>query len=269
MARYWDNKEIAGRGTKFCLVIDPEDGTNPIRTYGWTKDEVLDKVAKTTEEAQRMISRQRSEATVIPPAVAVVSPEDVMQATMDLNNPAKSSDAIKTLLLSAGVDVDQVKLNEDAKRVGLIAQKWEIGHPEFPKDPRNQRLLMDKALLKTGARLGDITAEVLEAAYQELVGNNMLFSVPVVASTVTEEEEEEALANAPNGNSATRIERTRTATSYRSNTLRSTTVPPGGKREPKYTRADVDRMNSAQLRDKIENDREFMKWYNTEFSAAQ
>lgn len=264
MARRWDNQEVAGRGTKFCLVIDPEDGTNPIRTYGWSKDEVLEKVAKTAETAQQVINRQRAGAPAAQVRPATISSEEQMQATADLSNPAKAPDAIKTLLRGAGFDVDQERLKNDANRVAVIAEEWERNNPDFPKDDRNKRLLMDKACLMVG--FINITAEALDRAYQELQARNMLFED--APSTEEEGQEETPIpTNAPSGNSATRIDRTRTATSYRRAELRTTT--PSGNREPKYTRADVDAMNSKQLRDKIENDPAFVKWYNSEFSAAQ
>lgn len=268
MARYWDNKEVAGRGTKYCLVIDPEDGTHPIRTYGWSQDEVLEKIARTAETAQQTIGRLRNTPAPAAPAapartaapaasrVKPLSTEEQMQATADLSNPAKAPEAVKTLLRGVGFDVDQSRIHDDARRIGAIAQEWERRNPEFPMDPRNQRLLLDKAILMVGFQ--NITPEVLDAAYRELLAHDMLFESsrePVVTPP-----------NAPNGNSDSRIDRQPIATSYRQTDLRGSA--PVVNRKPKYTRAEIDALNSKQLRDKIENEPGFKDWYNHEFSAA-
>ena len=270
--RYWENIEVPGRGTKFCLVMDPEDGTHPIRTYGWTKDEVLEKVAKTAEAAQQLINRQRSQtaqvpvptqATVTAPAAAPkrLTADERMQATLDLSNPAKSPESIRALLRDSGVYVDKMKLEADAKRAAGVAQEWERNHPDFPSDERNQRLLMNTALLRAGGDLARITAETLDTAYRELVSFGMLFEPENNSSTQTVTPQ-----NAPDGNSATRIVRPRGATSYRSTTLRATA--PGAKREPKYTRAEIDAMPSAVFREKMEREAGFREWYDREFSPA-
>ena len=271
MSRHWDNKDVAGRGTKFCLVIDPEDGTHPIRTYGWSMEEVLDKVANTAETAQQVINRQR--ASSIPPSALATSKartattpvagprpitaEEQMQATTDLGNPAKSPQAIRTLLRGVGVDVDKIKQDEDVKRVAATAQEWEQRHPDFPGSDRNNRLLLDKATLMVGFQ--NITAAALDAAYQQLLDLGMLFDV----------EDQTDPTNPPaasNGNSATRERPARTATSYRSSQLRSEPVVTVTK--PRYTRAEIDALNSRQLRDKIEHEPGFSDWYNREFSRA-
>lgn len=270
--RYWDNKEVAGRGTKYCLVIDPEDGTNPIRTYGWTETEVLDKVAKTAEAAQQLINRQRSQqqsapvhpGAVAPPAAPArrpLSADDLMQATADLQNPAKSTEAVKTLLRGAGIDVDRMKLQEDAQRVSAIAQEWERSHADFlASDERNQRMLMDKAALMAGG-MPNITAETLDAAYSELQRFGMFFDAAPVPTTPTTNPHD-----APDGNSGTRTERPSSATSYRRTALASpgTGAP---RTQPLYTRAQIDQMTSAQLREKIEREPGFQQWFDKEFSA--
>lgn len=274
MARYWDNKEVEGRGTKFCLVIDPEDGTHPIRTYGWTQEEVLDKVARTAETAQQVINRQRATVQPAAPAarptaapvrttVKLPTSEELMEATNDLSNPGKSTAAVKTLLRGAGVDVDSMKLKQDAERVGAIAQEWESHNPDFPSDVRNQRLLMDKALMLAGGRLGDITAEILDEAYRYMVANDILFAV----EETTEPNDPPTPPDAPNGNSVSRMERPRTATSYRRTALNAPATPVA-ERKPKYTRAEIDALNSRELREKIEREPGFKDWYDREFSSA-
>lgn len=278
MSRRWENKEVPGRGVKFCLVIDPEDGTHPIRTYGWSVEEVLDKVAKTTETAQQVINRQRNatatsatptRAVAVPPNDARsaappvptprISAEEQMQATSDLSNPSKSPQALRTLLRGVGVDVDKIKLDEDIRRITAIAQEWESHNPDWPSSDKNNRLLLDKATLMVG--FPNITSQTLDAAYRELSSRGMIFAIE------SDDTPPPTPPDAPNGNSATRSEgQTRTATSYRSHSLRSDVVVPA-KKAP-YTRAEVDAMTSRQLREKIETEPGFKEWYNATFSRA-
>ena len=269
MSRRWENKEVEGRGTKFCLVIDPEDGTHPIRTYGWSKDEVLEKVSRTAETAQQVINRQRNNSPAngngsapkphvsSVPAAPKVTPDEQMQATADLSNPAKAPGAVKTLLRAAGVDVDRERIRQDAERVAAIAQEWEGQHPEFAaSDERNKRLLLNTASAKVG--FSNINAAALDAAYEELRRFDMFFTEAAIP-------EPSPLPNAPNGNSAT-VDRPRTATSYRTTSLRSGT--PAVTTKPKYTVAEVDQLNSKQLREKIEREPGFADWYNREYSRT-
>jgi hypothetical protein len=262
MARYWDEKD--GNGKKLtdgrvCLVIEPEDASLPtIRTYGRNKDEVLEKVARTAETAQAEINRLRRapKPTVVTPTVTAstlppLTADEQARATADLSNPAKAPEAIKILLRGAGVDVDRMKLDEDARRISVIATEWERNTPDFPRDPRNRRLLMNTAVLRFGP---NITADALNAAYQELLQHGMLFEAAAEVTPVVQ----------PDGNQDSRTP-VRNATSYRSTTLRGTA--PVMVATPRYTRAQVDAMNSRQLRDKIENEAGFSDWYEKEFAA--
>lgn len=275
MSRRWENKEVPGRGTKYCLVIDPEDGTHELRTYGWSIEEVLDKVARTTETAQQVINRQRSTtatpqvaatssdarsaATSVAPAPRSLTAEEQMQATSDLSNPSKSPQALRTLLRGVGVDVDRMKFDEDVRRVTATAQEWESRNPDWPSSDKNNRLLLDKATLMVG--FPNITAQTLDAAYRELSSRGMIFEIESEPQTPTPP------GDAPNGNSAPRAEGpTRTATSYRSRALQSDIVVTPNK--PRYTRAEVDTWTSRQLREKIENEPGFKEWYNGTFSRA-
>lgn len=265
MSRRWDNKEVPGRGTKFCLVIDPEDGTQPIKIHGWSEQEVLEKAAHSVETAQATINRLRAQAPARPtaPVAAPVSSEEQMNATADLSNPAKAPAAVKTLLRAGGFDVDRMSFDENVRRVAAIAQEWEAQHPEFPQDARNQRLLLDKATLLAG-RFVDITAETLDKAFQELAARDMLFEA---AAPANEPHNPPTPPNAPDGNSAP-VERPRTATSYRRTALNAPNAPlTTPKPPPKYTRADIDAMNSKVYRDKYDNEPGFAELVNS-LSAA-
>lgn len=276
MSRRWESAEVAGRGTRLCLVIDPEDGTHPIRTYGYSKDEILEKVAKTAEAGQAKINSLRAEssaprattqppsATPPPPSRPAVSADEQMQATADLNNPAKAPEAIKTLLRAQGFDVDKLKLKDEISRVANLAQEWERQHPEYPTDPRNERQMMDRSLFLVSGDWSRITTAVFDTAFQYLRTYNMLFEADVEEST---EETDNPTQDATNGNSDTRIERPRGATSYRRSALGGAT-PVARPTKPKYTRAEIEAMNSRQLRDKIEQEPGFKEWFDVEFSRS-
>ena len=259
MARRWDDKDANGNQLtdgRVCLVIEPDDPTLPaIRTYGRDKDEVLDKLAVTTETGQATIHRLRSAAPAQPspskPAVVAtrgITADEQARATADLSNPAKAPDAIKTLLRGAGVDVDQMRFREDTNRMALIAQEWERSHPgPIWSDARNQRLLIDTAVLHFNFRR-NITAEALDAAHEYLVQRDMLFT----SAPSTEVP--------PDGNRDSRTD-VRNATSYRAGELRAPAQVVGNKKA-KYTRAEIDGMNTKVYREKLENEAGFAELVN-------
>ena len=272
MARFWDNKEVPGKGTKYCLVIDAEDGTNPIRTHGWSQDEVLDKMAKNVEVGQGIINRMRTtprpERNALPEAkapavqlsVAKPTPEEMIQASIDITNPARATNAVKTMLKDAGIDVDQQNLNRKADQAVRVATEWERSTPAYPKDPRNDRILMDRALILANGDLGKITAEILTQAFEDCEARGTLF-----------EPERETVNNptdaARNRDSDTVVRpRGVTASSYRRNDLRATT--PVTSRTPKYTRAEIDRMNTKEFKEKVLDVPDVLAWFNREFSAV-
>lgn len=256
MARYWSETDASGNKLtdgRMCLVIEPDDKSLPkIYTYGMSKEEVLEKMATTAETGQATIHKLRSQPAAVTPAApapaASTTVDELARATADLSNPAKSAAAIKTLLKHSGVDVEKIQSDEAAKRVQVVAQEWEKNNPEFPSDERNQRLLINTAALKVG--FYNINAAALDAAYEYMEQHQMLFAAPEVQ---------------PDGNRDTRTP-VRTATTYRRNALRgqepSVTAP-----KPKYTREAIDKLNSKELREKIENEPGFREWFNKEFAA--
>lgn len=269
MARYWDDKDGNGKTLtdgRLCLVIESDDPNLPdIRTYGRDKEEVLDKVAKTAETAQAEIHRLRNARPAATPsrsapevpasgAPSRLTADEQARATVDLSNPAKVGNALKTILRGEGFDIDAQRFRDDTKRMADVAQEWERQHPDRVwKDERNQRMLIDAAVLHFGFRQ-TMSATAIDSAYEYLAERNMLHEVPEVAPAVP-----------PDGNSDSRT--ARNATSYRGNSLRGT-PPAVVAPKPRYTRAQVDAMNSRVLRDKIENEPGFSEWYNKEFMAA-
>jgi hypothetical protein len=181
MQGYWSNTRPNGQPVEngtVCYVIDLEDGTHPIYTYGKDQEEVLHKLALQNGHAQITLSRR---AAVVPrstensPAPRRISPDDIQRATADLDNPAKSGEAITTLLESAtGLDVRQVVL----QNFGLLGDQWEKEHPEFYSHPGNKRLLTQEALGMAGGNLGHVTREHLTRAYTYLQAQGYLLEDP-------------------------------------------------------------------------------------------
>lgn len=257
MARFWSDKDANGKPLtdgRVCLVItNDDDRTLPaLRTYGRDKDEVLEKLARTTETAQATISRLRKTPAPSAPATPTapasrVSADEQARATADLSNPAKAPEAVKVLLRAGGVDVDEAQRIQEGRRIAALAQEWERRNPEFPADNRNRRMLMDRALLR-----GHVTAETLDTAHRELM-NEQQYHEPTHSSTVPSPGREESRTVG------------REATSYRGNTLRS--IPPIA---PSTETAKEERWRkiltegtTKELGDAIRNEKGFVAWADT------
>jgi hypothetical protein len=255
MSRRWSDTDANGHKLtdgRVCLVIESDDpNLPPIYTYGKDKDEVLEKLAHTTETAQATIQRLRSAPKTPATPRRGITADERARATVDLANPAKSGEALKTLLRGEGVDVDAQRFNEETKRMSSVALEWERAHPaKIWKDPRNQRLLIDAAILRCRFR-ETLAPESLDAAYEYLLEHQMLFEVPDEPATPVVH---------PDGSPDSRTP-VRMATTYRGTALRGT-APAVVKPKPKYTRAEIDAMNTKVYRDKLENEPGFAELVN-------
>ena len=254
MARFWDDKD--GNGNKLtdgrvCLVVQNPDMPE-IRTYGKDKDEVLDKLATTVETGQLQIHRMRKAPANPPPARPTTAPAatpnngDLVTAVADLANPQKAPQAVKTLLRAAGVDVDRQARADAVRKMADVAEQWEKEHPEYPKDPRNDQILMNKALLMAGGPLR-VTAEIISAAFEELQRLEMFFE-----------------AVQPGGSPDSRtVREVKTATSYRRNTLRSAEpapAPRGESAQEAKWRTILEKGTGKALEDAIRNEPGFSEW---------
>lgn len=250
MKRYWANDGQPLNDGRLCYVIDLEDGTNPIRTYGQTRDEVFEKITNTTAHAQATIARSARESRSTPaqgtPAPTFqrrLSPEEQMAVTADLSNPAKAPQAIVRLFESqTGLSVEQMQL----QRFAEIASAWQQQHPEFYDHPTNQKLLVDNARMRAGG-LHNITNQVLEQVYQELQAGGFFIEAAQTTNRTPDVQPEE--------NPAPRTSRPRGATfatSYRANALSGATATAANPRL-KYTREQMDRMTLSEQRRLIES----------------
>lgn len=252
MSRQWETRNDG----RMCLVIDPEDGTHPQRVYGKDKDEILEKVARTVEHSARHIAALKSAETKpaagtapgqpTPPAAPrkVMTADEQMKLTQDLANPAKAPAAARALVDEATggalTEFEQDRIVRRRKaavdRVANLAAVWSQTHPDFPMHPVNQKMLIDTAALRVGFE--QITEQTLTQVFLELMENGTL--VPA------QEDQEEPASGQPSESSAPRPARGRESTSYRKNGLRAAPPAPAAP-QAKYTRAQVDAMNSDQL----------------------
>lgn len=268
--RFWSNEDANGNQLtdgRICLVIRSDDNPDmpEIRTYGKDKDEVLDKVAKTAETAQGQIHRMRkTPPTVVGrPSLAPSAPQandqrpttDLVTAVADLSNPQKAPQAIKTLLKAAGVDVDQQAMQQRLRNAAVIAEKWQNERPDYPADPRNDRIVMNIAARAAGGP-GRITAEFLDAALEEAQRLELLHEPRAEARSPKSD-----LPVQPGGNPDSRT--VRSATSYRRNALRSpepAPTPRGDSAREARWRTILEKGTGKALEDAIRNEPGFVEW---------
>ncbi len=248
MSRRWENEGQPMSDGRLCLVIDPEDGSHPLRIYGMTKDEVLDKAAKTVEHGARTIAALRTQTAQPKPAPRKsMTVDEQMKATMELSDPAKAPDAVRRLVEeSTGLDFSEIKRQDTLNRIAAISMDWQQTHPEFPDNQINRKLILDTATLRVG--FGNINAEVLEDVYQALLNNNML--VPAQPETVNDNQPNPTLR--PSESPENVSVRPREATSYRRGDLKAPV--PAAPQTGKYTRAQIDAMSSDELGEKIKRE---------------
>lgn len=253
---------------RYGRVIDLEDGTNPIPTFGASQDEVMGKIERTMMHSQIRMSQLTAPATPArtPPAATPavpkkLTPEQTMQATADLGNPAKAGAAVAQLLESAtGIDLNQLMI-ENFERTCL---QWEASRPEFYGHFTNRKLIADNARMRAGG-LKNITAAVLDQVYQELQAGGYLLSREEFA----DQPQPRTPAVPPEEIPAPRTEARPTpnfATGHRGTKLR------GGQSfatwTPKYTKEQIDTMPLAKADRLIRsNDEEYNKavehWYGS------
>lgn len=183
MNGYWTDKRPNGKpideGT-FCYVTETP-GINPVYTYGKTKDEVVDKLALNNAHAQAALLRKNSPPQNAPPTAVPAQPrprmtgDQVMQATQDLQNPAKAGSAVAALVEDAtGVNLGSIVL----QNFGAMAMSWQSATPDFYPHPGNKHLLAERAKLHAGGDVSRVTREILTQSFAELQQQGMLFERP-------------------------------------------------------------------------------------------
>jgi hypothetical protein len=259
MSQEWVNNGEPMADGRLCLVIDPEDGSHPQRVYGHTKDEIIGKLAKTAEHGSRFIASLRAKpaaqatSTAAPKPAArrtTMTPDEQMQATADLSNPAKAPGAIAKLIeQETGVDFAELKREKNAHRLAAIGEEWEQRHPEFPGSAINRKLLMDTASLRVGWY--NITAETFDEIFAQLAADGMLVSAGDRDTTPTVQ---------PDQPPADSTVRPRGATSYRRTTLRAAAP---AQSQTRYTRTQIDAMTADELAQRVRTEPGFAELLNT------
>jgi hypothetical protein len=279
MKKGWSDKAANGKPLKpgqLAYYIDLEDGTRPMFVYGWSETEVLEKLALTAGTAQAQLMQERTTAptrtqTQPPPPSRrpTLTAEQQMIAVSNLSDPGKAPAALVSLVESeTGVDFRELQL----KRFSEIAVEWRKRHPDFYYHPANMRLLTELAITRAGG-LKHVTEQTLDAAYNELQAGGFFVREDEGASLPPDEPPDGPNpAERPNGHSAPTTARTpspgvSSATTYRSSSLYAPPSTANVSPRLKYTRDEIERMPSTEMRRLIElNDPHFNKafeYYNS------
>lgn len=237
---YWTTTRPNGNpiepGT-FACVTDPENGENPIWTYGRTEAEVAEKMARTLGHAQATLARRApatgheagaQPAQPNPRAVAQprsLSADDVMQATADLQNPARAGQAAARLVQhETGLDL----LEMAKKQYAVLYLEWEREHDEMAVHPSNRKHIGERAIRMAGNKPALVTREMLDASLEQCMAEGLI----VLAETQTPEPPT-ALPAETQVQHTERPQKRPFATGVRSTSFRAPATPPT--RALKYT----------------------------------
>lgn len=263
MKQGWANNGQPLDDGRLCYVIDLEDGSRPIKTYGKTVEEVLEKVARTAAHAEVAVTTARRPQTPTPVSVAKpaqparrpITADEQLIATADLSNAAKAPQAIVKLFeAETGLDVRQLQ----AQKFGDIAVEWRRNHPEFYDHPANVKLLTETAIREAGG-LNRVTYESLETAFQDLQAGGFLVreseAQPITNNEPTPIAPQPRETPAPSG---ARPRGGVFATTYRSARIGSGEGARSSQNRLKYTREQIDNMSLEKMRRLIESgDRDY------------
>lgn len=284
MKQYWDDKRQNGKplqpGT-VAYVMDPEDGTIPIYTYGNSQEEVMEKVGLTAMHArlsqnQRSQSQQRTPTTEKPIELRKkMTPNEIFQATEDAKNPATAGPAMAKLVADAtGVDLTKLA----AQSFIDTCEAWEASHPEFYDCPTNEKLIIDQCKEWTRGDITLISGELLTRAFTTLRDLGFLVERPIEIAPSAEEVEDltvrqplpvERQVQRVDGQRSERPMRQGTGIPSRQFTARQAAPPRG----PKYTKEQIDGIPLKKMKELIQsNDKDYAEsceyWYPTEERAS-
>jgi hypothetical protein len=242
----------------FCFVIDPEDGTHPQFIYGKTEEEIREKLALRSVNAQAAMARTATTRQTTPaPGATPIAPkprlsaDEHFQATGDLSVAGKSGvAAVRLIEDETGLDLTKIALRE----YGIVARQWQAAHPEFYPHPGNLRQMSEKAAAYAGG-LGRVTVAIMEQVYNELVASGYLFPAP--ADPLPSLETPSNLTTFPDDSQVQRRERPRGAlfaTGARSSRFGAPPAPGQTRPQLKYTKAQIDGMSLAKSTALIESD---------------
>lgn len=262
---YWSTTRLNGKPVEpgtFYLISEYDD-MNPIATMGGSVDEVLAKSEYARGAGEAEIRKLRAGSnngngtrtipvTTPPAARPRMDANDVMQATSDLGNPAKSGEAITRLVEDAtGINLRNLALQEFGRR----AQEWQDEHPEFYPHPGNVSQVTTDAFRSANHDWAGVSKDMLTASFERLQQQGMLFDAPAAPVPPVAP----AAETFPGGSPVQRVEYPRggrPGTGTRSTNFRATqTVQP---RTPKYSDDDIRKMPASKKRELIlSNDPDF------------
>jgi len=172
-----------------------------------------------------------------------------MRATLDLQDPAKSGQAVLRLVADeTGVDPRQQAINS----FKALCVEWQNENPEFYPHPGNKQLLGETAGRKVGYKVGLITKEILTQTFEELEQRGVLSHDPAELQPTPPP----ALPGESQVKSLERPRGTRFATAARSTSFRAAQTPQT--RTVKYTEEEIRRMSDSKVEDLIRsNDPDF------------
>jgi hypothetical protein len=259
MQAYWTTTKTDGTPItdgRLCRVVDPEDGSTPIRVYGKTEAEIFSKIERTMMTAQATLAQTRNgngnggaqpnngRGAVTPPAAnpAILTPDETMRLTADLQNPAKSADAAYRLAES-----ERAKRADAQESYLAICRQWSANHPEFYGHQFNRNLLITSALLSVGNDIARITLEVLDNTYRYLEGRGDLLTESDVALKEPANETHQPSTAQPGGTLEIVPARPRngvvSASSHRSNRLGAPQQPQW---KPKYSLEEIQKLTTKE-----------------------
>jgi hypothetical protein len=254
MKAFWSTTKPDGTPItdgRLCRVVDPEDGSIPIRVYGRTQDEVFSKIERTMMTAQSTLSEVKRPAGnnggAQPPAngagaapprnPAILSVDDRMRLTADLSNPEKSAQASYRLAES-----ERARQQQEVKDFVATSEAWQSTHPELKDSLFNKKLITDNARMRAGG-LSKVTAEVLEHVYQELTAGGYLVTeeeLPASDEPLTPAVQLEGIQDPVPTRPRSAVVST---TGHRSTRLGAPQAP---RFSPKYTLADLNRLTTRE-----------------------
>lgn len=260
MQAYWTTTKPDGTPItdgRLCRVVDLEDGSIPVRVYGRDQDEVFSKIERTMATAQLTVNTQRNgngHGGAQPPAngqgaappladARILSADDTMRLTADLQNPAKSAEASYKLSES-----ERAKRTQAQEQYLAVCRGFAPRHPEFFNHKTNRTLLINKALLTVGQDIQKITAEVLDLCYRDLVEADALLTENDVRPADLEDEQNHQPSTAqPGGNPGPVPVRpssgVTSSTGHRSNRLGAPAAPQW---KPKLTLEEISKLTTKE-----------------------
>ena len=265
MQAYWTTTKTDGTPItdgRLCRVVDPEDGSTPIRVYGRTEAEIFSKIERTMMTAQATLARGREQGpgnreqngaqpnngrgAAPPPSSqpnpAILTPDETMRLTADLQNPAKSADAAYRLAES-----ERAKRTDAQESYLGICRQWRAQHPEFYGHQFNRNLLITSALLSVGNDLTRITLEVLDNTYRYLEGRGDLLTESDVTPKEPANDNHQPSTAQPGGSLEVVPARPRngvvSASSHRSNRLGAPQQPQW---KPKYSLEEISKLTTKE-----------------------